>query len=67
MAAITCCKNCDKRYVGCHAKCEKYKTEKNAVISERNELKKLNPYASRAYNKAKVWSHSSFSGRSHKK
>lgn len=67
MSVINCCKDCEHRYVGCHAKCEQYITEKNAVIEERNELRKLNPYNSRAYSKDKIWSHTSFSGRSHKK
>lgn len=25
---ITCCKNCEDRYVGCHAKCDIYKSER---------------------------------------
>lgn len=24
---ITCCKDCDERYVGCHGECERYKKQ----------------------------------------
>lgn len=27
---ITCCKDCEKRYVGCHSKCDTYIAEKKA-------------------------------------
>lgn len=27
MKYITCCKDCTKRYLGCHGKCEEYKAE----------------------------------------
>jgi len=34
MKKIECCKECTKRYLGCHSECEEY-------ISESNELKNI--------------------------
>lgn len=34
MSVIKCCKNCEKRHVGCHAKCEQYNSERNTIIKE---------------------------------
>jgi len=28
---ITCCKDCEERYIGCHSKCEKYIKEKQTL------------------------------------
>ncbi len=27
-STITCCKDCNKRYVGCHCDCDEYKKQK---------------------------------------
>ena len=34
---ITCCKDCEERYIGCHSKCEKYITEKQ-MLEKSKEL-----------------------------
>lgn len=54
MKGITCCKNCDKRFVGCHAQCKEYNEQKKelAVAQElkRVEYVKDNYQAQRSYN-----------------
>lgn len=35
------CKNCDKRYVGCHGSCEEYKEAKKKNDKEREEIRYL--------------------------
>ena len=67
MSIISCCKDCEKRRVGCHAECEQYNAEKNIIIEEQNDLKKYHAYSGRAYAENKTWNHFSLSGRSHKK
>lgn len=29
---ITCCKDCEKRYVGCHSSCEEYNEQKKRHV-----------------------------------
>ena len=36
---ITCCKDCDKREVGCHGTCKKYLLSKEEWIKERSRIK----------------------------
>lgn len=41
---FTCCKNCDKRYLGCHDRCEEYRTQKaqkEQIASERRKQVEL--------------------------
>lgn len=35
MKGITCCKNCDKRFVGCHAQCKEYNEQKKRTCSSK--------------------------------
>lgn len=68
MSVIKCCKDCEKRHVGCHAKCEQYNSERNTIIKERGSLKKdTTVFAGRAYATAKNFNYSSLSGRSHRR
>ena len=32
---ITCCKDCKKRYLGCHDRCEQYQKEKTDLKKEK--------------------------------
>ncbi len=43
------CKNCDKRHIGCHSKCEDY-AEQRRVIEERNEKVKAEKIKERVLN-----------------
>ena len=38
------CKECKKRVVGCHANCEAYKTFKQAVEQERQQIQQNKSY-----------------------
>lgn len=40
MKGITCCKNCDKRFVGCHSQCKEYNEQKKE-LSIAKEVKKI--------------------------
>ena len=40
MKGITCCKNCDKRFVGCHAQCKEYNEQKKELAVAK-ELKRV--------------------------
>ena len=54
MSVIKCCKDCEKRQVGCHVKCEQYNSERDTIIKERGSLKKdTTVFAGRAYTTAK--------------
>lgn len=57
MSVIKCCKDCEKRYVGCHAKCGQYIAEKKALVEERNNGNKRYAFTGRAYTESKVWNH----------
>ncbi len=37
--AIFSCKNCTKRFVGCHSTCKEYNSERNAYIKQRDEIR----------------------------
>lgn len=39
---ITVCKDCPKRYQGCHDKCEWYKAELNALHKEKQQIRSEN-------------------------
>ena len=45
--AVTVCKDCQERHVGCHGTCEKYKTQKAEWDAQRDEInrKKQHEYA----------------------
>ena len=45
--AVTVCQDCQKRHVGCHGTCEKYKAQKSEWDAQRDEInrKKQNEYA----------------------
>lgn len=38
--AITCCRNCDKRYPGCHSQCPEYIEEKANYDAKKAEYNK---------------------------
>lgn len=38
------CKDCNKRYVGCHGRCEKYQEYYKANQQRLDEIKKANEY-----------------------
>lgn len=37
---MKCCKDCDNRYVGCHARCQKYIVAKTIHTYKRDKLSK---------------------------
>lgn len=37
---IKCCKDCDKRYLGCHDRCVTYQKEKEEYHKERKALQR---------------------------
>lgn len=41
MKIITCCKDCKERHVGCHAECEKYSSQKNAIQKVKDDRARL--------------------------
>ena len=54
------CKDCTKRHIGCHAKCEKYKQDQEKRRKEKEQIKKakdhdnmLNGYEWERINRAK--------------
>ena len=68
MSIISCCKDCEKRRVGCHADCEQYNAEKKIIIEERRKLNEdTQVFAGRAYATAKNFNYSSLSNRSHRR
>lgn len=40
MRQITTCIDCKERHTACHDSCEKYISQKNEILKERNEIKK---------------------------
>lgn len=45
--AVTVCKDCTERHMGCHGTCERYKAQKAERDAERDAInrKKMNEYA----------------------
>ena len=37
---IKCCKDCNKRYIGCHSECNNYKKEREQLDKENKERRK---------------------------
>lgn len=40
MSKITCCKDCTKRYLGCHDECTLYKAQRKALHQTVQKLRK---------------------------
>lgn len=38
--SITCCKDCQKRHIGCHGSCPEYIAQAKAASAERERLRK---------------------------
>jgi hypothetical protein len=41
MISCICCKNCEKRYIGCHSTCDEYITYRAAKDEENEKIRKL--------------------------
>lgn len=56
MTDCTCCKDCEKRKVGCHSTCEEYKAFRSKRDAENAEIfKKKQKEVAIAEHNAKVW------------
>lgn len=44
MGGIKCCKDCTKRYIGCHSNCDDYLKEKKAIEEQKRIAKEDKNY-----------------------
>lgn len=67
MSGVYCCKDCTKRYLGCHDKCEEYQRQ-SKEHKERKEKVAKEMGLNGPSKKAKVWYHTSstFKGKCHR-
>lgn len=57
MGGVWCCKDCKKREIGCHSKCEKYLKQKEDSEELNKKIRKDKKFA-RATRDAVLWSRS---------